>query len=205
VPLGGAPSLAADAGGDFVVGWAPAGKATAAVYTGAATNRPPQPIKPIAAGDQTAAVRLTYYESRSYFIDPDNDPLAYTATLADSRPLPDWLHIDCDGRLWGTPDASAAGQTYHVKVTASDPYGGSASLVLPLTVGPDPSMAAGGQFTVTAGNTDVSYLTQPTTAVNAVGEAMVIWMAASDHTSVMMGKIYDSHHHPTGAPFPISP
>src|SRR5205807_7404536 len=174
----GVPTVAADHGGDFVFGWTAAGNATAALYAGAATNRAPQALAPYLAADQTAFARQSYYEQQSYFIDPDGDPLAYVATLANGGPLPAWLHIDDTGRLWGTPDASAAGVTYQVKATATDPWGASASLVLPLTVRPDPSQPTGGAFDVAppaSGTSDQA----PVTAVNAAGEALIVWASAN--------------------------
>jgi hypothetical protein len=199
----GAPAVAADLGGDFVFGWSNDGNATAALYSGAATNRGPQAITPYAAGDQTAFARQSYYESQSYLIDPDGDPLAYSATLANGNPLPAWLHIDDAGRLWGTPDLSAAGTTYQIKVTAADPWGAHASLVLPLTVAPDPSHPAGGTFNAdpaAVGSNDQ----QPVAAVNSAGQALIVWVTTKNGVQTVMGRVYDAQHNPRGPAFSIS-
>jgi hypothetical protein len=195
-----APTVAANPAGDFVFGWAQNGNATAVLYTGAGSNRAPQALAPIAAGDVTAFADVMYYESQSYFSDPDRDPLAYSATLANGNPLPAWLHIDNDGRLWGAPDASAAGTTYQVRVTATDPYWASASLVLPLTVRPDARMPAGGEVSIDpAGMNDWG----PVTASNSAGESLVVWQVTNSNGG-LMGQVYDIQHRPIGPAFSIN-
>jgi len=59
------------------------------------------------------------------FSDADNDPLTYTATLANNAALPSWLSFDSSTLvLGGTPAGGDVG-TIQVKITASD---GSASV-----------------------------------------------------------------------------
>ena len=61
------------------------------------------------------------------FSDPDGDPLAYTATLADGKALPEWLHFDAEKRIFsGTPGNDDVGNL-SIRVTATDGRGGSAT------------------------------------------------------------------------------
>ncbi|MBW4491937.1 MAG: putative Ig domain-containing protein [Oscillatoria princeps RMCB-10] len=82
-------------------------------------NSEPTVANPIA--DQTAIVQAPFnYSIANTFSDADNDPLYYTATLADGSPLPGWLHFDSYSRsLTGTPGAGDTG-TISVKVLAFD-------------------------------------------------------------------------------------
>ncbi|KQZ73889.1 hypothetical protein ASE06_16370 [Sphingopyxis sp. Root214] len=57
--------------------------------------------------------------SVSSFIDPDGDLVAVSAALADDSPLPTWLSLE-NGRLIGTPPVTAFGNTYAIKITATD-------------------------------------------------------------------------------------
>jgi hypothetical protein len=68
------------------------------------------------------------------FADVDGDALSYWATLANGRPLPNWLVFDPATRTFhGTPGNGDVG-TLNVKVTASDGHGGVAADVFGLTV-----------------------------------------------------------------------
>src|SRR6185503_3665721 len=67
------------------------------------------------------------------FSDEEDDPLTYTATLANNAALPGWLTFDANAQvLSGTPGGGDVG-TIQVKITASD-AAGSASDTFALTV-----------------------------------------------------------------------
>ncbi|WP_042422059.1 DUF4347 domain-containing protein [Comamonas granuli] len=58
------------------------------------------------------------HTSGPLFVDPDGGTMAFTATLANGDPLPDWLSIDpATGILSGNPPAD---QTLSIKVTVTD-------------------------------------------------------------------------------------
>lgn len=194
---GGPATVAGDPNGDVVFGWTQNGNATAQVETGSNTDRSPVALTPIAATDEVAYVGAQYTETQSYFTDPDGDALTYTATLTNGSPLPSWLSINSSGRLTGTPDASLADTTYQIKVTATDPYWNSASLVLSLTVeavgepngiafsvGPSGALAYG-----------------PAVAVNAAGDSLVVW-GSSDYG--LQGQVYNAQHQAVGSTIQIS-
>ena len=68
------------------------------------------------------------------FVDPDADPLSYSATLVDGSDLPAWLTFDSRSRAFeGIPPEGASG-TLSVRVTARDAGGLSASDVFDVTV-----------------------------------------------------------------------
>jgi len=67
-------------------------------------------------------------------VDPD-DPLTYTATLANDDPLPDWLSFDAETLTFsGTPD-EAVTEPLNIKVTATDSDGTSVSDTFTFVVG----------------------------------------------------------------------
>jgi hypothetical protein len=191
------PIIAGDPGGDVVFGGSPI-----VIAAGSNVNHAPRALTPIAAADQTAMVNTSYQESQSYFTDPDGDPLTYKATLADASPLPAWLTIDSNGRLTGTPDPIALGKTYQVKVTATDPYWASTSLVLPLTIAPDASLPNGAEFIVEPG---APFNFAPVAnAVNAAGESIVVWDIPYSDNSAVMAQLYDAKHNAVGTPVQIA-
>jgi cyclophilin family peptidyl-prolyl cis-trans isomerase len=72
------------------------------------------------------------------FSDPDGDVLTFSATLADDSELPFWLSIDpVSGVLTGNPPVPAEG-VLDIKVTASDPFGGSVSSTFALELSNTP-------------------------------------------------------------------
>ncbi len=66
------------------------------------------------------------------FTDPDNDPLSYSASLADGSPLPDWLDFDAaSGSFSGTPSELGS---FTILLTATDDGGLSAETSFTLSV-----------------------------------------------------------------------
>lgn len=62
------------------------------------------------------------------FTDVDrNDALAYTATLADGTPLPDWIQFDASNQSFAVNAQAGDAGTYDLRVTATDLFGASAS------------------------------------------------------------------------------
>jgi hypothetical protein len=121
------------------------------------------------------------------FSDPDGDELTYSATLADDSELPFWLSIDpVTGTLSGNPPVPAEG-VIEVKVTASDPFGGtvSASFALELSNTPDslndvPSASASFDKDVV---TNEDTLTATVVGEDADGDALLytyIWTLNGD-------------------------
>jgi predicted outer membrane repeat protein len=88
-------------------------------------NMPPTVANPIA--DQTAAIGAPYVVTfaPNVFVDPEGDPLTYSATLANGGALPAWLTFNAATRTFiGIPTAADAG-SITVRVTASDGMGGT--------------------------------------------------------------------------------
>ncbi|MDR0672316.1 MAG: putative Ig domain-containing protein, partial [Zoogloeaceae bacterium] len=72
--------------------------------------------------------------SASLFADPDGDALAYTLTLEDGAPLPDWIAFHSPTRtLTAIPGNEEVG-VLGLRLTATDPEGLSASQTFTLTV-----------------------------------------------------------------------
>lgn len=95
------------------------------------------PLLAVALADQAAqpASSFSYTVSAASFTDIDNPTLNYSAALANSSPLPAWLHFDPASRTFsGTPSGADAG-TLEIRLTATDAGGLSASDIFSLTVG----------------------------------------------------------------------
>ena len=90
-------------------------------------NIAPQVATTIAAQKANEKSHWQFTLPADAFSDPDGDPLAYTATLADGKALPEWLHFDAEKRIFsGTPDNDDVGNL-SIRVTANDGRGGSAT------------------------------------------------------------------------------
>ncbi|MFP4125210.1 MAG: putative Ig domain-containing protein [Alphaproteobacteria bacterium] len=76
--------------------------------------------------------RLEIVVPNDLFRDPDGDDLTVEATLANGRPLPDWLDFE-NGVFTGTPGQADVGQV-NVALTAEDPAGAEASASFAVTV-----------------------------------------------------------------------
>ncbi len=91
------------------------------------TKRPPQAGKAVAAQRVDEKSPLNFALPDNAFTNPDNVALSYTATLADGKALPEWLHFDAEKRIFsGTPDNDDVGNL-SIRVTANDGKGGSAA------------------------------------------------------------------------------
>ena len=91
------------------------------------TKRPPKTGKAVAAQKVNEKSPLNFALPDSAFTNPDNVALNYTATLADGKALPKWLHFDAAKRTFsGTPGNDDVGNL-SIRVTANDGRGGSAA------------------------------------------------------------------------------
>jgi len=99
-----------------------------------APNRAPalaEPLEDLAVAEGAA---FSHVIPAGAFVDPDADPLSYSATLVDGSDLPAWLTFDSRSRAFeGIPPEGASG-TLSVRVTARDAGGLSASDVFDVTV-----------------------------------------------------------------------
>lgn len=99
----------------------------------------PQNREPVVNGelnDQVAVVNETFLLelSRELVVDPDNDPLSYTAALAGGEALPSWLQFGRESRTFvGIPDASDR-DTLSMVITVSDNRGGQVQLFFSIAV-----------------------------------------------------------------------
>ncbi|WP_187161442.1 putative Ig domain-containing protein, partial [Cardiobacterium valvarum] len=90
------------------------------------TKRPPKTGKAVAAQRVNEKSPLNFALPDSAFTNPDNVALSYTATLANGKALPKWLHFDAAKRTFsGTPGNDDVGNL-SIRVTAADGRGGSA-------------------------------------------------------------------------------
>jgi hypothetical protein len=89
-------------------------------------NRPPQVN--IALEDQgaTSGYAFQYIIPANAFIDPDNNPLTYAATLYSGAQLPAWLSFNAATRTFSGMPAGTGNQTWTIRVSATDPSGLSA-------------------------------------------------------------------------------
>ena len=91
------------------------------------TKRPPKTGKAVAAQRVNEKSPLNFALPDSAFTNPDNVALSYTATLADGKALPKWLHFDAARQTFsGTPGNDDVGNL-SIRVTATDGRGGIAT------------------------------------------------------------------------------
>lgn len=84
-------------------------------------NDAPVAAHPISDTEVDAGDELSFTLAANTFTDIDGDTLTYTATLANGDPLPEWLTFDAETLTFsGTPPSGAEGETFIIKVTASD-------------------------------------------------------------------------------------
>ncbi len=98
-------------------------------------NQPPTLNTPLADQNVSELTAFSYAVQPGSFSDPDSDTLTYSATLADTSALPDWLKFDSKTLTFsGTPGGTASG-IYSVLLTASDATGASVADSFAITVG----------------------------------------------------------------------
>jgi len=145
-------------------------------------NQAPAPGTAIPAQNPNDNAAYVFQFAATAFTDAENDPLVYTAALADDSALPAWLTFSGATRTFsyasGAPTAFI-GQTFAIKVTASD-GGGQASQTFNLTIAQGP----GAPITGTTGNDSVATLasfapTFRTEAIDGLGGTDTISYAAS--------------------------
>ncbi|HEX8594626.1 MAG TPA: glycosyl hydrolase family 28-related protein [Pseudomonas sp.] len=101
---------------------------------GSAVNQAPVLNTPLLDQATDAQTAFSYTVQANSFSDPDQDTLTYSATLADSTALPEWLKFDSKTLTFsGTP--TVASGIYSVLLTASDATGASVSDSFAITVG----------------------------------------------------------------------
>ena len=94
----------------------------------------PQANGELPAQSSRVADEWRYTLPADLFIDLDQDELDYRVTLADGRPLPEWLRFDAANRvLYGTAPYE---ETLQLLVTVTDPATNQASLPLMLEILP---------------------------------------------------------------------
>ncbi len=119
-------------------------------------NVAPVVVIPLLDQNATESTPFTYTVTSNSFVDGNQDPLTYTASLVDGTPLPTWLTFDASKMTFtGTPTDTASG-AYNVLIKATDPTGASVSDSFALTVADAPAntitgTSAGETLTGTAG------------------------------------------------------
>jgi lysophospholipase L1-like esterase len=122
------------------------------------SNDAPVEMFPISAQNASVGLPFSYVTPATVFADPDNDLLTLTATLAGGGALPSWLSFNAQTYTFsGTPAAANLG-TLSVQLTATDPFGATASEVFSLTVWNQPPVTgAGATVTGTTGNDTLTF------------------------------------------------
>lgn len=130
------------------------GTASATVRLTVLANEAPAAAGTLPAAATGAGSPFVFSLPQGFFTDPDNDPLALSATLAGGFALPSWLHFDgASGTLSGTPPQSSAG-TLDIVFTATDGAAVASaewSLNILTTENHAPTAAADTGFVVAAG------------------------------------------------------
>jgi glucose/arabinose dehydrogenase len=168
----------------------------------AVPNRAPTLANPIADATGTVGKAISITVPAIAFTDPDNDQLAFTATLADGNPLPSWLSFNALTRvLSGTPPSGATGPI-EIRITARDPDGLTAKDDFLLTIGGAPTNATpvvakpiadqngtagtAWAYTLPAGTfTDADVLTLTATLAN--GQPLPGWVNFNAQTGAFTG------------------
>jgi Ca2+-binding RTX toxin-like protein len=100
---------------------------------------------------------FTVTANRDAFSDPDENPLTFSARLANGDSLPDWMAFDIDTlTITGLPYEPADAGIYVVLVIATDPNGLSAALPMTVYVNAMDQAISPSAIAGTAGNDDVA-------------------------------------------------
>ncbi len=128
-----------------------------------------------------AGAYFSYTVPADRFADPDGDALTYTATQSDGSALPSWLFFEPATRsLNGTPPAGSP--DVHVRVTATDPDGLSASYAYWINTNSMPT--AGGTGFVTTNLSSPSLLSEQANsiALQADGKIVAVGLTGSPNS-----------------------
>ena len=108
------------------VGW---DKRTPRIYINNRTshigNQPPVVVNAIEDLSAQIGVTFSFTFSENTFSDPDGDLLTYSATQVNGAILPAWLTFNNTTRAFGGQPPSNGALTLHIRLTATDPSGGS--------------------------------------------------------------------------------
>ena len=102
-----------------------------------AENWAPTVRRPIPDQRATVGARFEYAFPADTFDDFDGDALTYAATRDDGAALPAWLSFADATRTFSGDPAAGDAATLHVRVTADDGNGGTASDVFRMVVSPE--------------------------------------------------------------------
>ncbi len=131
---------------------------TSSPFTLVVPNQAPQLVYPIPApAFGYARQPRTYLLEAGNFVDADQDPLVYLATLANGSLLPGWIDFDPARRLFqGTPAGIDRGTT-QITVSVSDAFGGIALGQFSVTVGNSAPAPEGRIFDQQVSQTETSF------------------------------------------------
>ena len=101
------------------------------------------------------------------FVDPEGEDVAYELASGDENPLPEWLSI-VDGAIVGTPPVDAAGTSYVLQLTATDPALNATVDVFTLTIEDNTGPAAVVEVTPPATQADPIVVTVTLTDASAI-------------------------------------
>ncbi len=95
-------------------------------------NRAPTLENPLSNQIAPNGALFSFAVPANTFVDPDEDPLTYNATLQDDNPLPIWLSFDAPTQTFsGTPSVRG---NHFIKTSAQDPFGASANAPFEIVV-----------------------------------------------------------------------
>lgn len=99
------------------------------------TNDAPVVANVIPAQTKDGAGAWSYQVPANTFFDADGTPVTLSASLSSGAALPSWLSFNASTWTFsGNPPASANGQTFAIKVTATDPQSSTVTNTFNLTV-----------------------------------------------------------------------
>ncbi len=167
------------------------------------TNDAPVVANAISAQTKDGSGAWTYQVPANTFFDADGTPMTLSATLSSGAALPSWLSFNASTRTFtGNPPASVNGQTFALKVTATDPQNSSVTNTFNLTVTnandtptvanaiTDQSWSGSGnktfQFNANVFN-DADGDTMTYTATQADGTALPSWLSFTGTTRTFSG------------------
>ncbi|WP_205119519.1 putative Ig domain-containing protein [Paramagnetospirillum kuznetsovii] len=152
------------------------------------TNDIPTVANAIPAQSFDGAGNWIYQVPGNTFADGDGDQLSATATLSNGGALPSWMSFNASTWTFsGNPPASANGQTYAVKVTATDNQQGSVNTTFNLTVtnaNDTPTVANGIAEQSWSGSAAKSFQFAANTFADADGDTLTYSATKADGTAL---------------------